>query len=67
MQAENRLLVNIFDPDKPHGWARDRLADGFRIRRIVLVAFDVRLYELRPQLGAPGLPFQSGKAQGSKN
>ncbi len=47
MQAKHGLLMSILDSDKPHGGACDGLADGFRIRCIILIAFDVWLHELR--------------------
>ena len=41
MQHQNALLLSSLHRYKAHGWSRDRLADGGRVRRIVLIALNI--------------------------
>ena len=47
MQGEDALLLDALDGDEPHVRPTHGLADGLRVGRISLVAFDVGLYVLR--------------------
>ncbi|BCG83645.1 hypothetical protein MesoLj113b_71870 (plasmid) [Mesorhizobium sp. 113-3-3] len=47
MKHQNALGIRRFDSHEPHCRSRHRLADRFRVGRIVLVALDVGLYVSR--------------------
>jgi hypothetical protein len=64
---EHRLLLSIFRVHEAHIRARHRLANSFRVIRIVLIALHIGFYELwRDELDRVAERFQaSSKVVGS--
>ncbi|MNN83861.1 hypothetical protein D3C81_2009520 [compost metagenome] len=46
VQGQHRLLFNILDWHKPHGWPSHSLADGLGICCVIFVALDIGFDEL---------------------